>query len=392
MYRLTLGVVFSLCILGQGCKTSDGPADSNQFSSSQDTIVLQTEKVKGSGLFSLGAGSLTFREIDELFEYPVVFPKHISNIEGIQMSVDFAAAEPDYIDIIRGDLDSQQVFVVDQNNNKDFTDDSVRVFEKMDWKSSKNSIECQFSIKSGNKVVIDTSWVKIGVQGDKLYYGRDEHLTADFSVDDTRYTVGVIDQVFALTFTYGADPEMALLASNAEPLDTLFRRDFIKRNEYLDLGGQYYRFDSITHDGKYISLVREQNFDQKIGTQVGMLAPDFECLTTTGDTINSVRLKEKPIVLANSCGCGGDTLSTASFYEIKNKFKDRIHAIRLDSGMGNEKDGWHVDAQSKDNKDIYDKYRKMYCSRVAFLIGVDGRIAEKFDIVDWKSALGDVIF
>jgi hypothetical protein len=42
------------------------------------------------------------------------------------------------------------------------------------------------------------------------------------------------------------------------------------------------------------------------------------------------------------------------------------------------------------NRGLYDHYREAYCSRIAYLIGRDGRIAERFDIMDWQLTLSDL--
>ena len=98
-------------------------------------------------------------------------------------------------------------------------------------------------------------------------------------------------------------------------------------------------------------------------------------------------LKHRSVLLANSCGCGGDKLSTESFYNIMNTFGKRIYALRLDSGLKKGLEGWNIDTEHEYNKDIYEKYRKEYCSRVAYFIGTNKRILEKFDIINWESIL-----
>ena len=46
-----------------------------------------------------------------------------------------------------------------------------------------------------------------------------------------------------------------------------------------------------------------------------------------------------------------------------------------------------IDMTEKYNKEIYNNYRKAYCSRVAYVIGSNKRIVDKFDITDWKNFL-----
>jgi hypothetical protein len=115
-------------------------------------------------------------------------------------------------------------------------------------------------------------------------------------------------------------------------------------------------------------------------------------VTVDGDTIRSSDLRNKALVLANSCGCGGDKLSTESFYKIKNAFGDKIYALRLDSGIKRGLEGWNIATEDAFNRDIYNKYRQTYCSRIAYVVGTNRRILGKFDIVNWESTLQNHIY
>ena len=157
--------------------------------------------------------------------------------------------------------------------------------------------------------------------------------------------------------------------------------------EYLQLDGKHYRFDSISHQGEYITLVREPNFAAQVGTQVGMLAPPFELVTLSEDTLRSAEMLDRPIVLANSCGCGGDKASGDAVAAIRNAYGSEIHALRLDSGYETIPDGYNVNVEHPFNQDVYQQYRKVYCSRVAYLVGRDNRILDKFNVTDWEEPL-----
>src|SRR5258706_5315202 len=389
--KLFWWIPFSVVFLIQGCQTPASYGGKNKFSSSNDTLIIHAEKVKGTGLFSFGAGRLVFRDTVEEFQYPVTLPKNISDIKRIQIPTDLRAKETHFIDVICGVKDNEKIFIVDQNNNKDLTDDSIRVFQKMEWYSSVNSIKCRYLIDNDQKTVQDSSWVKIGTQNGNIFYGRDEHLTADFSLDEKQYKIGIIDQMAAMTFTYGFTPELALISDNSNIRDTLLNQDLSKIGEYLDLNGDHYRFDRITNYGKYVTLIKEMDFASKVGTQVGMIAPDFYCLSVKGDTIISTNLHDRVMIIANSCGCGGDKLSTEAFYEIRKTFGDKIYALRLDSEIERGLEGWHIDMEEKYNRDIYNKYRNAYCSRISYVIGKNGRIIDKFVITDWRSFLSGSI-
>ncbi|MDN5217493.1 hypothetical protein QQ020_35805 [Fulvivirgaceae bacterium BMA12] len=369
----------------QGCDNITGGV--NQFSAANDTLVIRTQKQKGEGLLLLGAGALNFKDATEAFPYPVVIPKKLKEVKRAQFVVDFKAENLHYVDIIEGIKGTEKVFIVDQNNNNDLTDDSVRVYKKIKWGSWNESIKCEFLISNGHEIIRDSSWIRIGTYKERTWYGRYDQLTAKFSIDEDQFKVGVIDPLAVTTFTYGFTPEIALLSINEVMKDTLLKVDLLKKNEFLKLNNQYYRFEDISTYGDYITLIKERDFDKKIGTQLGMIAPDFECISVNGKIINSAQLNDKITIVANSCGCGGDKLSTKAFFDIKEAYGHKIHIVRLDSHIEEGLDGIHVDMQNEFNKDMYNKYRQVYCSRTAYVIGKNKRIIDKFPITDWKSSL-----
>ena len=381
------GIAFLVTVALSACQSPAELPTQNQFSVLSDTLHIFTQKVKGSGLFSLGAGRLHLKDTSEEFAYPIAFPKNVSNIQRAQMYTDFKAIESDFIDIMSGLQGEQEVLVVDQNGNRDFRDDTIRPLREMEWNSSDYSIECQYRRMMGGDTIPAASWVMIGTGHGNILYGRDEHLIADFKLGKNHYRVGAIDRTLGSTFTYGINPQVGLLSQDGLKMDTLFQRDLIKMGEYIDLDGTYYKFDSITHFGEQITLVKENNFNDMVGTQVGMLAPEFQAVSVEGDTIKSEKLVDKPVVIANSCGCGGDKRSTEAFYEIDSAFGGQVHALRLDSGIRSHAGGLQFDMDDAYNKDLSDKYRQAYCSRVCYLVGKNRRILDKFKIVDWADNL-----
>ncbi len=279
--------------------------------------------------------------------------------------------------------------IVDENDNQDFSDDPVRPISDFDiWNDP--GIAVSFTRTAGDRSVRDSSWIRMGTSDlmeDMMLYGTFQHRQSDFNLSNHAYRLGAMDGVTVSSFGYGLDPEVALLSVDGEERDTLERREYVKLGEYLHLAGHSYRFDSITPDGGEVFLVRDDQFAEREGTQVGMLAPEFEMVTTEGDTVNSTELHDKPIVVANSCGCGGDTLSPRAFSEIREAFADRMHTIRLDSKISDPPAGWNVDVDAPYNEDIYRDYRGAYCSRIAYLVGEDRRVLDQFEITDWENSL-----
>jgi len=52
----------------------------NYFTSASDTLVVQTSKIKGYGLFAGMGGNIEFRDTAEASDFQVIFPKGITNI------------------------------------------------------------------------------------------------------------------------------------------------------------------------------------------------------------------------------------------------------------------------------------------------------------------------
>lgn len=382
--KIPLKVLLLIVFLNNGCGIKKNTP--NQFSSSDDTLIIRTEKHKGDGLFSLGAMLLDLNDTIEEFAQPVVYPNQVTNIKRMEMPTDFRAKEPHYVNFMTGEINDKEILIVDENNNNDFSDDSIRIIKQIKWRSDDDLIKCKYLISNGHKIVGDSSWLRIGTRRNNLWGGRSEHLIADFTLNKEKYEVGIIDsRLFG--FFYGVYPEAAILSHNTETKDTLVQKDILKIGEFLNLHGNYYRFANITNNGEFITLIKEINFDKIIGTQVGMIAPEFTCKTVSGDTIVSSGLHDRIMIIANSCGCGGDSLSTQAYYDMRKTYGNYIHILRLDSKINNGSEGLQIDMVEEFNGDIYNKYRNAYCSRICYVIDTNNRIIDKFHINDWKSNL-----
>ncbi len=358
----------------------------NQFVSSEDTLLIRTSRMKGTGVFEFGGGILEFQDTANLFDYSIDYPDSLTNVLGFRSPVDFKS-ELDYIDIIRGQLPSGDfVAIVDQNNNQSFRDDTIFSIRPIDWFSSRNSIPITFLVSESADTTESHSWVRIGHWEGNIICGKDEHLSASFSINDKHFDIEIIDDRSS-AFTYGFNPQIVLVATEPGKVDSIEVRDLIKMKEYLKLNETYYRFDSISNAGNFLRLIKEKNFENKIGIQVGMLAPEFTFKSTSGDTMSTSLLHDKPLIIANSCGCGGDTKSPQAYIEIRQAYQNDAYVLRLDSFSKKPSDKWTINMGDEYNKDCYYKFRQEYCSRICYVIGQNQRIVDKFLITDWKKNL-----
>ena len=97
------------------------------------------------------------------------------------------------------------------------------------------------------------------------------------------------------------------------------------------------------------------------------------------------------MIIANSCECGGDSISTQAYNDIRKEYGNNIYILRLDSKIDKGLDGLQIDIAEKFNNDIYKKYRNEYCSRICYVIDKNNIIIDKFPIDDWKSNLPGLI-
>jgi len=364
----------------------------NSFSSSQDTLKIAMQKAKGEGLFGGGAGTANFKEISESFANEVIYPEGIDSLYRLEFMVDFQPkSDTTYVEIIRGLKNGVPIFSIDQNYNKDFRDDEIRELKKMNWKSLEALVKCEYDIFNGTTMVRDSSWLRIGYINGMLFLGKSEHHLGEFSIDKQAFTIATIEPRNTGSFSYVFDPRIAIFSSLETKKDSIEKRDILRLQEILDLNGKFYRFEGISNDGSFVTLVKDKPLSQKIGTQVGMKAPSFSVVSIRGEKLTSKDFQDKISVIANSCGCGGDIESTQAVFDIKDKFGDAIHVLQVDSSIREKHNIYQIDSEKKENQSFYEIYRKQYCSRMVYVIGKDGRLMDKFEIFDWKKELPSLI-
>jgi hypothetical protein len=379
----------------------------NHFSSSCDTLVLETVKLKGYDMFPAGAGGIHFSDTTELYKYPLKFPKNITNIKISYEIIDFKmfnyesyhskeswndlSLKNNSICIMTGRRGNDTIFIFDENNNKDFRDDSVRLYKKMDWKTTTKLIKSKYFVNNGKEIVEDSTWVNIGtLDGNELLFFVSNHLESSFSIDNNAYQIGVVDDQSHYCFD---EPILALMSQNGIRKDTLLETELLKKGEYLKLKDTYYRFDTISNDGKYITLIKEKDFNSKIGTQVGMISPDFYCHSITGDSISFKKYSGKYLLIINVSACWSKISSYQCYKDLTEEYKGKFDFIGIDNSpvtLGNNIKNLKLEGSfviAEDNPMVQKAFRPAYCSRTCFLINPEGRIADKFEIFDWESNL-----
>ncbi|WP_040278881.1 peroxiredoxin family protein [Psychroserpens damuponensis] len=375
-----------ILVLTSQVQAQDLNQKSVSIPSSNDTLVLKTKKQKGVGVFELGSGSPNFEKFNQASNL-FIPPKNIDSLSFSKIIPDYKEKETNFFYIIKGVLNGKEVFVIDQNNNKDFNDDIIRPIKEFKWKSSENLVQINYNISNGEKLVRDSTYIGFGYAFGRLLFGKREYLLAEVELENQKFEIGIIDYANSAFFTYRISTEIIILSRNELKVDSLLKRNSIKMGEFIKLNGNYYRFHSISNNGDYLTLIREYDFESKIGTQIGMLAPEFEAISMSNDMVKSSDYIKKPLIIVNSCGCGGDVKSTEAYFEIKEFYNNKVDVIRLDSAIKKNSKGVHIDVMKEQNKSIYDAYRGVFCSRMSYVIGKDNRIIDKFEVTDWNKFL-----
>jgi hypothetical protein len=383
----------------------------NEFDASEDTLIIDSRRIEGHGLFRIGASQLSFRDtiewkdvldwFDLHFKYPENLKDSRIGITSIMFNplryfdkvthdtIQLNKSRPEnIIGIAIGKIDNNEVFIFDQNNNRDFRDDSIRSFKEWIWMSNENLLKCKYKIVKRKETIIDSGWVKIGKWKDEILKTTCQHIEANFAIDEVHYKLGVVDRN-STSFCFFT-PVFALLGENDVLRDTLLDRDLLKLGEFIKLGKSYYRIADFYSGSGTVELIRIDDFETKVGIQVGAIAPSFNFISTDGDTIYSnTHYKNINLLIANVSGCTPRSFEV--FNEIQSELVSNLRLIGINSGVKKDLKGVVLDVENEFNNQVYKSYRNAYSSYDCYLINKEGIIIDKFSIFDWKSHLNGFI-
>ncbi len=424
--RTKLTVILLILLLQYSCLNQK---NINQFSSYADTLILKTEKIKGCGFFTPGSGSLVFNPPDaniygieynlpEEFDDPKVavtvldfkqealknFLKGELKKKSFNIGYHFLggdttllpdkAAEVNYLSILKADKDGEEIMIVDQNNNYDFKDDTIRNIPEIDWGANNALIEFEHEIFNDSAIITAISWANIGYShiGENILCFTSQHYVSRFKVNGDQYAIGAYDRQWNTAFYF---PRLSLIEHLGIPKDTVMPADIIKPGEYVNLNNNYYRFNDITNDGSYIILIKDIYISKKTGTQVGMKAPDFAFMTINSENISLNDFLGEYIVIANTTMCFSEEDLFLAYKNFSDKYYNHINFIclnRTDSlfkeiAKDYDLKGNLVIISDKTINEGLDKYRPDVSSRECFLINPEGYIIDKFNLFDWESHL-----
>lgn len=405
--HLLLPSILLLLLLLTSCQYEE-IVPPGHFSSTQDTLVLSSTKVRGNGIFMIGAGSFSFRDttdevIQEWLDYPIQYPDGVDSLkvgfslitfspfryrgEAVDTFSGYNKDKSNTIVAMSGKLAGEEIYVFDQNNNQDLRDDSIRTLNELQWKPTENIIHCEYIVEKDGEERIDTSWFHIGKLRGTPWSYTSQHMVSNLVIDDYEYQIGVVD-ANSSSFDFSR-PQIAILAEGEMERDTLLLRDYISKDEYLKLGEFYYKFEDFYNGDGTIVLVRDPDFDKKVGVQIDALAPDFEFVSLGLDTFSNNDFDKDFLLICNFSGYtrrSYDVFENLVAADINN-----LSIVGLESGLNVDLGGVTLDVEDPFNEDMYKKYRNWYSSYDSYLIDKEGRIVDKFSIFDWEDHLKDFI-
>ncbi len=398
----------------------------NHYTSLNDTLLLKTEKIKGYGQLPNSMYGIEFLNPKDRNYFPLIYPKNISDLKIACELIDFKpywftnlkkskseylstflkdyfpnkidttrvpSIKDNSISIMSGRMAGKRIFIVDQNNNKDFTDDSIRPYRKLDIESISHLIRCKYNIFNGEESAKDSGWVNIGTDASGiLSISVAHHLEANFTIDENKYKIAVVNGHPFNRFCF-ENPIFSLSTQNEVKKDSLSKNEMFETGELIKLGRLYYRLEDISNDGHYITLIKDNDIKNKIGTQVGFIAPDFSCRTMENRAISLKDYKGKYLLLANVTAQRSPVMSYEYYKELTKTYGSKVEILCIDDSPDDlEKNIVKFDLTGKfmiaeGNQSIKKNYRKDTSSRTCFLINPEGRIADKFDISQWNQNL-----
>lgn len=394
----------------------------------QDTLILSTRKHKGHGMFGGGFGTLYMEEIPEKDAVLSLIPQEISsplmgkhfvdtdflayynvksrspeNLEefihtyGID-TANMPSESENRIHLILGMRGQDSVYIVDENGNNDYRDDPVRTLETLIYKEDAplpEPVMCHYLIYNGEYMVKDSGWVIVAKGSDgRPRISVAQRVVSSFSLQNQEYEIQVMDWIPSASFCFD-HPIISITAQNGQEKDSLLYSERLELGEYLQLGDSFYKFDNISNDGKEITLIREGDVSDKVGKQVGFLAPDFSCVTTEGDSISLENFQGKYVLLVNITACWSEPMSYEHYKQLSEQYLSKLDILAIDASKGPLQanirqlglKGTFI--LSPENRAISNHYREDFCSRTCFLINPDGHIVDKFQIHDWQYALAE---
>jgi len=337
-----------------------------------DTLVIETIHKKGNNTYPFGVGLVqnnsivkTIKGIPDSLEkimvtaYPMDYLQHI--YQSFHMGriskkkyKKLMSWQPDlgqltkeflnvYVPIVAGfDKNGNKVVIVDQNNNMDVSDDKsfllpppYKIKHIFDKYNDSLLVPVKFEYFDGNVIAKKSSWLFIdhsfqNRQTDpvQLSFSVAEHRTGHFSINGDEYNIALVNDCNSGVYTKGNASIFILPDIIAKDKISKFGRIkskyMIKTNQTVILNSDTYRFSNVSKDGKYITLVKNNDIVEQSSTQIGVQSIDFSAETFKGKKINLSDYQGKYVFLEfYMIHCPHCHTSLSSLNKLYKKYKSK---------------------------------------------------------------------
>lgn len=192
------------------------------------------------------------------------------------------------------------VYVPDQNNNLDFSDDSISTFVTIknpsqlnDTVIQKESVAFKYDVfNEKQQRLTDSTWVFLFEDffGSKSFF-LSEHRVANIKIGKENYTVKIKSPFHSLNYSKYSELGASQIGGK------ISKKHIVNMGEYLILNDGYYKADNITTNGDKFFLIRDLNAEKQGGTQLGMKAIDFNAQALDGKKIKLSDYRGKFVLL-----------------------------------------------------------------------------------------------
>lgn len=386
LFNTLLLFVINICILSQ----------SLQLITSCDTAVIRlSEKVQGygpNGMISYGLNDVSDLDSTSLYSFHGIknVPDSLSDLKKYKIILDdFQLRYQSYrngmiskdnflefinntfwniedtayltnqqiknsISVVAGyDQSKIRVYVIDENNNNDFSDDTIQYLKSNLSRIEdvlRNSRYVDYEYYDGSTIVKDKILINISL-------GWSNNENPFFNVPEFRYGKIVYNDKNYLVCREGYNPERNIYVLPDKPYFCSIDRQFaIKPNQYFNLEQEFFTYESYYQTPEVIKIKKEyltqEIYDAQIklgsklgpvSTQIGMVAPCVIGSNIMNDSlVSSCNLKGKYVFLdfwATFCApCIAEFPELLNVYNLFDRSEFEIIGIVKDVTRGNIKE------------------------------------------------------
>jgi len=226
--------------------------------------------------------------------------KKLSNSGDISFNKDILVKNPIkcYVNLISAtDERNKKVFIIDANNNYDFSDDSP--FEPLDDSISdkelnKHLIKVLCQRKLNGKIINETFPLLIVKKGNYLVYSVAQYATATFSIGKKNYKMAVCPLYFyGRTWT----KTQIVLLTDSLKIKKAAPDLIVNNGGFITIENGLYKFDGVDINKNTLALQKMSN-NNEYSSQVGFRAPLFKGSNLlTGKNISLDSYKGKYVLI-----------------------------------------------------------------------------------------------